>query len=218
MKTEFSLSEKPSSGHGVAGVVLAAGASIRMGRPKQLLQIGENSLIVRILQEALSSELEKVVVVLGHRAEEIAAVLGDCLAHPKIVLVENPEYQKGISTSIRAGLKMAEEQGDHVMFLLADMPYIDKELMNKLMKGYLDSKSSMGAVSIKGRRTHPVIFGRKWYGELHRLKGDMGARELFVGHPDDVYLFEAGEHFSDVDIDTPEDYERFRSAQTARDD
>jgi molybdenum cofactor cytidylyltransferase len=70
----------------------------------------------------------------------------------------------------------------------------------------------MAAVCISGKRSHPVIFNRKWYGELHRLKGDKGARELFVKHPEDVCLFEAGESYNDMDIDTPEDYEEFKKS------
>ena len=116
-----------------AGLILAAGASSRMGRPKQLLPAGNVSLLDRIIMEALHSELDPVVLVLGHRAGEIRETLVTDLNHPKLRVLENKNYLHGISTSIVTGLLEVERTCDHVMVLLADMPYITSDLINLLL-------------------------------------------------------------------------------------
>jgi len=195
-----------SRGQKAAGIILAAGASTRMGKPKQLLPVHGRTLLGRIIDEALKSDLNMVFLVLGHHAEEIRATLGKIPNHPKLKVIENSLYKKGISTSIRAGLSKAEKNHDHVMILLADMPHIDAVLINLLLQRFLKSRLPLGAVSIKEKRSHPVIFSRKLYHELHQLKGDMGAKELFLRYSGQVCLVEPEEFYDDRDIDTLEDY------------
>ncbi len=196
-----------------AGLVLAAGASIRMGKAKkQLLPILGETMLGRILDESLKSDLDKVVLVLGHGAEEIQAALGEFLDHSKLRVIENRQYGLGISTSIIAGLSEIGRSHDHVMVLLADMPHIDTNLINLLLHQYMTSGLPMGAVRIKNRRSHPVVFSRKMYPELYRLRGDTGARSLFKMYGDKVILVEPEGFYDDGDIDTAEDYIRFRKS------
>jgi molybdenum cofactor cytidylyltransferase len=189
-----------------AGILLAAGASTRMGKTKQLLPIDGSTLLERILSEALKSHLDRVVLVLGHQAEEIRKALGYTLKHAKLVVVENIQYEQSISSSIIVGLSAIEETHDHVMILLGDMPHIDTALINLLLHQYLASRLPLGAVTIKAKRSHPVIFNRSLYFELHKLRGDVGARALFRKYSDRVCLVEPEEFYDDRDIDTPEDY------------
>ncbi|MBW2358326.1 MAG: NTP transferase domain-containing protein [Deltaproteobacteria bacterium] len=136
------------SGESVAGIVLAAGESTR-------------TLLERILDEALRSDLDEVILVLGHLFEDIRAVLGQVLEHPKLKVIQNRQYKQGISSSIIAGLSEVEESHDHVMILLADMPHIDANLIDLLVRRYIDSRLPLGAIKLKTKRTHPVIFSRK---------------------------------------------------------
>jgi len=193
----------------VAGIILAAGASKRMGRTKQLLPAGGGILIERVLNEALKSDLNWVVLVLGHHAEEIQSALGQIINHPKLKVVLNNQYQQGISTSIIAGLTEVEDACDHVMILLGDIPHIDTGLINHMVRQYLDSHLPMGAVKTKGRRSHPVIFSRELYGELHRLRGDVGGRSLLNKYNNRVCLIAPETPYDDRDIDTPEAYAEF---------
>ena len=195
-----------------AGLVLAAGASIRMGKPKQLLPILGETLLGRVLNESLKSDLDRVVLVLGNWAEDIQAAIEEILEHPKLWVIENRQYELGISSSVIAGLSVIEGSHGHVMVLLADMPHIDASLINLLLRQYLTSGLPIGAVKIKNRRSHPVIFSRKMYPELHRLRGDTGARDLFQRYSDKVILVEPEGFYDDRDIDTPEDYVRFRKS------
>ena len=196
----------------VAGLVLAAGASTRMGQPKQLLRMGEETLLDHVLGETLDSDLDLTVLVLGHQAREIKQDLRTDLHHPKLKIIENRLYLDGISTSIITGLSEAEDVFDHVMIILADMPLINSSLINMLLHEYLASHLQLGAIKLIGRRSHPVIIGRPFYDELYRLKGDVGARDLFVKYADQVCLVEPEQDYDDVDIDTMEEYLEFKES------
>ncbi len=196
----------------VAGLLLAAGASTRMGQPKQLLRMGEETLLDRILGEVLGSELDLTVLVLGHQAQEIRQRLRTDLRHPKLKIIENKNYLDGISSSIITGLSEVEDVFDHVMIILADMPLINSSLINLLLNEYLASHLQLGAIKLIGRRSHPVVIGRQFYDELHQLKGDVGARDLFLKHAHQVCLVEPEQDYDDVDIDTIEEYLEFRDS------
>ena len=195
----------------VAGLLLAAGSSTRMGQPKQLLSVGGQTLLRKVLGEALNSDLDKVVLVLGYRAEEIRKRLGRVVGDPRLAVVENSGYEKGISSSIIVGLSTIQESHGHVMILLGDMPFIDSGLVNHLIRRYLDSGSPLGAIKKGTRRSHPVIFSHRLYHELLALKGDRGARELFRKYSDLACLVEPEGFFDDRDIDTPEDFAGFQT-------
>ncbi|MFC1579727.1 NTP transferase domain-containing protein [Thermodesulfobacteriota bacterium] len=192
-----------------AGLILAAGASSRMGRPKQLLPAGNVSLLDRIIREALHSDLDPVVLVLGHRAGEIRETLVTDLNHPKLRVLENKNYRHGISTSIVTGLLEVEMTCNHVMVLLADMPYITAGLINLLLQKYLDSGLPLGAIQLEGKRSHPVVIGRSLFPSLHQMRGDTGARNLFLQHADQICLVTPKGKYRDIDMDTPEDYKVF---------
>jgi len=183
-----------------------------MGRPKQLLTTGGLSLLDRILAETLKSDLDLVVLVLGYRAREIILGVTTDLRHPKLRLIQNNEYGDGISASIKAGLSGVEAEVDHAMIILADMPRITSSIINQLLRQYLPAGFPLGAIKTKRGRSHPAIISRRFYRELHQLRGDMGARELFLKYADQVFLVEPEEAYDDRDIDTPEDYLEFEKS------
>jgi molybdenum cofactor cytidylyltransferase len=194
----------------IAGLILAAGASTRMGRPKQLLRVHGQTLLDRILREALNSELDKIFLILGYQAHEIKRSLGHSLVHGKLQVIENRQYAQGISSSIIAGLSAIEANYEHMMILLADLPHINSRLINLLILGYLEAGLPIGAIQVKSKRSHPVIFGKALYRELRKLRGDVGAKSLCEKFGDRVCLVEPDFCYNDRDIDTPEDYAAFQ--------
>ena len=194
----------------IAGLILAAGTSTRMGRPKQLLPVGCSNLLDHILKEALNSILESLILILGYQAKVIKKCLETDLNNPKLRIIENINYTDGISSSIIAGLSEVKDEYDNVMIILADMPHITSNLINILVHQYLNSSLPLGAIKIENRRSHPVIINRKFYHKLLQLQGDIGARGLFLEYPHQVCLVEPDENYDDTDIDTPEDYLAFR--------
>jgi molybdenum cofactor cytidylyltransferase len=205
----LSAIKQKALGEKTAGIVLAAGASVRMGSTKQLLPAGGGILLERALGAALESDLDKVILVLGHQAEEIQWALKQAFQNPKLEAVINSQYKQGISTSIRAGLSKAKNF-DHVMILLGDMPHIKSSLINVLLHQYLDSRLPIGAIEVNAKRSHPVIFSRKLYAELERLRGDVGAKSLFEKYSDQLCLVEPEDYYDDRDIDTQKDFREFK--------
>jgi len=196
-------------GERVAGIVLAAGRSSRMGGIKQLLPVGKETLIERVLGPILSSRLDKIILVLGHRAMEIQAVIARRFVDPRLCIVENRRYREGISSSIAAGISEVEGAYGHAMIFLADMPCIPSNLIDRLLERHLSSGMSIGAVQVDGRPAHPVIFTREVYPDLKRLRGDVGARSLFPKYAESICLFQPEGAYDSIDIDTPEDYAGF---------
>lgn len=195
---------------GIAGLLLAAGASRRMGRPKQLLRAGERSLLDHVLSSVMDSQLDPVILVLGHEAARIERELETTLHRPRLRIIRNGNYGSGISTSIIAGLSEVENDYDNVMIILADMPYITSQVIDRLIRRYLQSGLPLGAVTTGARRTPPVVINRKLYHELHQLRGDTGARDLFRKYPDQVCLMALDKGDEGADINTPEDYRKFQ--------
>ena len=163
-------------GESVAGIVLAAGRSSRMGSMKQLLPFRGKTLLGHSLLQACRSNLAEVVLVLGHRYEEVKKTINPALFHDILRIVENRNYANGLSTSLIAGLDAVGNRCSHVMILLADMPGVGTEMINLLIDRYLDSGMPAGAVSARGRAGHPVIFSSGLYPEIRRLTGDVGGK------------------------------------------
>ena len=189
----------------IAGVILAAGGSDRMGRAKQLLPWRGEPLIQHVFRIAINSGLAPIVVVVGDAAEEVKRVL----AGQKVDLVDNPDWRMGQSSSLQVGLKALPSNTGAAVFLLADMPQVPGPLIQALKEQHAMTLSPVIAPLVDGQRGNPVLFDRKTFTELEKLKGDKGGRGLFSKFP----VFWVEWHDSTVlkDIDTEEDYQRLLS-------
>jgi molybdenum cofactor cytidylyltransferase len=200
-----------SFGRKVAGILLAAGASTRMGALKQLLPIAGETLVERALTAAFKSRLDRLVLVLGHRAPEIETALGGMARDPKLTIVHNRHYRTGISSSLVAGVEEIAHSHDHGMVLLADMPFVDHHVINLLIEGYLKAQLPIGAIKVGERAAHPVVFRRDLFFELKTLTGDVGARSLLKKYGDRVCLVTPGADYDERDIDDRADYRNFQT-------
>lgn len=195
----------------IVGIILAAGASTRFGRPKQLVRFKGKRLLEWVLDAALPSELHKVVLVLGHARTEIKAHLAERLAHPKLVTVINRDYRRGQSSSMRLGLKAAGENYSAVMFLLADQPFIQTAAINRLIASFRRSPKGICVPAFEGRRGNPVMFGSAYFEALSAVEGDFGGRELIGAYPQDVLEVRIENPLAFADIDTPDDLARLNA-------
>lgn len=191
----------------VSGVVLAAGASSRLGRPKQLLPVGDRSLLECVLDTALASRLDEVVVVLGHRADEIRAAV-PLEADRRVKVVVNPDHATGQSASLRCGLRAVDPRACAAAILLGDQPRLGGDLIDAVVAAFLDSDAHAARPvypDADGAPGHPVVLGREIWSGLATLTGDRGARDLFAARPDWLLKLPiTGE--PPLDVDSEEDY------------
>lgn len=189
----------------IAGIVLAAGRSSRLGRPKQLLPVQGEPLLRFTLQRILTTSLDVVYVVLGHRAQEISGFISDL----PVQIVENPDAEKGQSTSVLAGLRaVLPTDPDAVMMLLGDQPLVDPEVVNRLIARWQETRTGVVAPRYAGGPgRNPILFDRVVLPELMTLTGDIGARAIVRAHQKrgDISLVEV-DSSAPRDVDTEDDY------------
>lgn len=191
----------------VSGIILAAGRSSRLGRPKQLLQLGGEPLLRHVIRRALSSRLNELIVVLGYEAEQIAQAVG-ALGQRMAV---NADYAEGQSTSVRAGLAAIDPRADAVMFLLGDQPGIESSVIDQLIERFEAAGSLIVQPAYEGHPGNPVLFARSLFPELATVTGDEGARSLIRRYQRDVTLVPVNCP-APRDIDTEDDYRVVASA------
>ncbi len=203
---------KPRASKGfISGIVLAAGASTRMGRPKQLLPLAGAPLLQHVLDQAAASCLDEVIVVLGHRAEEVWPALR-VPSGRRLRLAVNPDYAQGLSTSLCAGLRSASPRAIAAAVLLGDQPGVTPALIDRVAAAFRagDSPVVRPVYRRAGRRPvpgHPVVLARSVWPEVDALTADEGVRALLAAHPDWLLVVPLDEE-PPADIDTMEDYQR----------
>ena len=185
-------------------VILAAGASTRMGSPKQLLTVDGLPLVVRAVEAALASPAWPVVVVLGADAERIKPVL----AHHPVLIAENPAWSEGMASSVRAGIALLVQFSrslDAALVALCDQPALSAESIARLVAAQRATGRGIAAARYRERNGAPALFLREHFASLAALTGEEGARPLLNDDPDKVASVNMPEF--EKDIDTPGDYE-----------
>jgi len=195
----------------MAGIILAAGMSTRFGTTKQLAEVGGKHLLESVLDAALSSCLDRVVVVLGHRAEEISNTLKDHDSRDRLQILINPDYQEGMSRSLRFGIDHIRKLFPSAMILLGDQPLIDANLIDHLVYRFRSSQKDICLPVCQGRRGHPVIFSRRFYKAIMSVEGDIGARDILSKNPDHILTVDISNSQIFLDVDTPADVEALKS-------
>ena len=190
-----------------AGIILAAGSSVRFGLTKQLIKLRDRYLVEWVLDAALDSRLQTVVLVLGHEYQKIITALGAHLDHPKLEVVINHRYQEGQSTSLKTGLTCVRQVFSSVMYLLADQPMIYSSTIDFLLDQFHNSDKDICVPVFKGQRGNPAIFKRPIYEKIMMIEGDMGARHIIRECAESVLSVDIQDPLCFVDIDSQKDLE-----------
>lgn len=191
----------------IAALVLAAGASRRMGRPKLLLELGGVPLIRHVVERAQTADVGDVVVVVGPNRAEIAAALAGTRAR----LVDNPDYATGMASSLRVGLQALAPETQAVVVVLGDQPFLETAVINRLIATYRASGRPIVVPVYAGQRGNPVLFDRSLFEELARQQGDQGGRAVVAADPARVAEVQVPASLPQRDVDTWEDYQAARA-------
>ncbi|CAN5579490.1 hypothetical protein BH11BAC3_BH11BAC3_21810 [soil metagenome] len=192
-------------------VLLAAGASSRMGRPKQLLMYQGKTLLDHSITSAKKSRAKKIVLVIGANED---AIIKSVTSHG-ITIVKNEYWEQGMSSSIKAGLQnlLTEDPAiESVIFMACDQPFVTAVLLNKLIDTHEQIQKPIVASSYGNSAGIPALFDKTIFASLMTLTGDKGAKKIISQHPDLVHTIEFAEGNSD--IDTISDYEQLLKQTT----
>ena len=197
----------------VAAIVLAAGRGTRMGGGKMTAKLGGKAL-VRYPHEAVAGSLAgPVFTVIGHDAGNVSAALTGIDTH----VVENPDYAKGMSTSLKAGIAALPETAAGAIVLLGDMPYVTPEIINRLIATFAaHPKASAVVPMIDGQRGNPILIGRTLFEAVMTLEGDMGARKLLDSAGQEIIEIAIDDVAVLTDVDTPEALAQLEITGTTR--
>ena len=202
---------------GVAAVILAAGQSRRLASsvPKQLLKLGNKSLLEHALENIRAAQISEIVLVLGAQSGEIKQKIAD----HGITVVLNPDYQQGMGTSLRTGLAALGPSVKAAVIVLADQPFVAPATVDHLIHSHAESRAQITLPLYRGFRGNPVLLDRSVFPELMALSGDVGCRAIFGSHTEGIHKVEVDDPGILIDIDTAADLQRveqFTSANGAR--
>jgi molybdenum cofactor cytidylyltransferase len=197
---------RPERSGSVAGIVLAAGPSSRMGENKLLLRLDGETVLVRAVRRALAAGLDPVIVVLGHEAErarpELAGI--DCRT------VVNPEYSRGMNSSARAGIAAVPASAAAAVILLADMPFVTAGMIASAVERYRESDAPLVLSEYGGVQAPPTLYDNSLFAEIGSPEGEgCGKRVIRRYRAEAVVLDWPAAALAD--LDRPEDYERIKA-------
>jgi len=188
----------------ISAIVLTAGASSRMGKPKALLEWNGSTFLETICSKLAKLEIPTVVV--KSPAKELITPLPPLLrGNSGIFMTENPRPEDGILSSFRCGLRKLKSKEANVMLCLVDHPAVNQETYKKLCSNAQKDKIVIPVCD--GRHGHPVIFGADFVSELLEKECPEGAKTIVKSHPESVLEIEVDDRGILMDIDTPEEYE-----------
>lgn len=197
----------------IAALVLAAGQSRRMGKANKLLaDIDGTPMVRRIVDAALASKSDRVVVVTGHEADLVRGALDGL----DVDFVDNPDFAAGLSTSLRRGLSALDKTIDGALVCLGDMPQVSAGLLDRLIAAFDPIEGRAICVPVtQGKRGNPVLWGAQFFDQMTQVSGDVGARHLIGEFAEAVCEVEVGDTGVLNDIDTPDALAAYRRQRSA---
>jgi len=190
----------------IGAVILAAGTSSRMGEAKQLLRLGEATVLNQVVNNVCGSSVDEIVIVLGHQAETIK----QSIATESLKVVVNESYRQGMGTSLRAGLSALPSEVDAALIVLADQPFVRSATFDQIIDHYQQSNAQIVIPVYKGFRGNPVLLDRSVFPEVMALTGDIGCRAIFGNHPEGIAKVPVEDIGILLDLDSKDDVARLQ--------
>jgi len=186
----------------INAIILAAGASERMGKPKPLLRFNDKTFLDQIISVLKRSEADRITVVLGAEAEKIKKTID--LSGTRIVI--NKDYQKGQLSSLILGIEQTPQETEAILVCLVDNPFITKEVVNKIISKFKETNNPIIVPAFNKKRGHPTLFSRSLFNELLNAPEEQGARYVIYSNEEKILELETSESGILIGIDTPDDY------------
>jgi molybdenum cofactor cytidylyltransferase len=188
----------------ISAILLAAGQSKRMGELKQLLPFGSETIIERSIQNLLRTRIDELIVVLGHRAGEVA----ERISRLPVTVAINEAYLEGMTSSVQIGLAAVNPEAGAFLLALVDQPRIPPSIIDRLIDLYRQSGAKIVKPRYQGQSGHPVIIDLTLRDEILRLPPSVGLNQVTRAHSEETIYMDVDSSAVVEDIDTPEDYRR----------
>lgn len=186
----------------INAIILAAGQSKRMGKPKPLLRFGDKTFLEQIISVLKLSDVDRITVVLGAEAGTIKSSVD--LSETNIVI--NKDYLKGQLSSLITAIEDTPEETEAILLCLADAPFVSKEVVNKIVSKFGETNNPIIVPVFNGKRGHPTLFSKSLFNELLNAPQDQGARYVLYSNEEKVLEVEISESGFLISIDTPAEY------------
>lgn len=197
----------------IVAVILAAGASTRMGRPKMLLPFGDSTVIETVVQNVAASRASHAVVVLGHGWTRIYTLL----EHLPVEIIVNPRPEMGMISSAQWALAQMNQSADGVLFVLGDQPLIPTWVHDSVIDAFGYHPESIIVPTYQGKRGHPVLFSARFRDEILNLPPDKGLNTLLHQYPASVHEVPVDTDTILLQMNTPEEYQQLLERVKQRD-
>lgn len=187
----------------VAGLLLAAGASTRMGQNKLFLELEGETLLRRVAKCAITADLDPVIVVLGYEAGKAQRELADL----SVQTIVNEDYEKGVNSSVRLGIAAIPANVGAAVVMLADMPLVTTQMLAKLLTRYRETVAPL-VISLYGEvNAPPMLYDRSLFMEIQTMEGEGCGRQVVKRHREEAEVVDCPA-YALTDVDRPEDYKR----------
>jgi len=191
----------------IGAVILAAGMSSRMGESKQLLRLGEATVLDQVVNNVRGSRVDEIVIVLGHQAETIK----QSIVTESLKVVVNESYRQGMGTSLRVGLSALPSEVGAALIVLADQPFVRSATLDQILDHYEQTSAQIVIPTYKGFRGNPVLLDRCVFSEVMALQGDIGCRAIFGNHLEGIVKVPVEDVGILFDLDSKEDFARLQN-------
>lgn len=190
----------------ISAIILAAGKSERMEGFKQLLKIGNRTMVETVVSSVMESKAEDMIVVLGYRADDVY----DVLPEGEYKIVFNPDFEEGMGTSLKRGVDELSAETEAFLVVLADQPFLEPETIDEIINEYERAEPEIVAPAYGGTRGNPVLIDCSLRERIMDIEGDMGAREILGEREESVSLVEISSPSVLFDVNTEEDYKKIQ--------